>query len=191
MPLVIGFMNWLDAVIIATIGFLVVRGAFRGFLREIASLAGVVLGIWLGGLFQPQLTAYLKAHFASLPALPLISFGAIFVAVVILSNVIGQVLKALLKKVSLAWADRALGVGLALFKGLILTYLGIVLLTFFVPGNAPVISKSRLAPWIVSSYQSMVNVISPDAYERWKQRFMDKQKEMRDAVKEKVGDSSN
>lgn len=184
-------MNWLDVVIIATMGFLVVRGVFRGFFKEIASLAGVVLGIWLGNLLQPQLTAYLKTHFASLPALPLISFAAIFVAVVILCNLIGLALKGLLKKAFLGWADRALGVGLALVKGLIITYLGIVLLTFFVPGNAPIISRSKLAPLIVSSYQSMVGLISPDAYERWKKRFMDKQREMKETLKDKVQDSSS
>jgi membrane protein required for colicin V production len=179
-------MNWLDVAIIVTMGFLVVRGIFRGFLKEIASLAGVVLGIWLGGLFQPGLTAYLKVHFASIPALALISFGVVFVAVVILCNLTGLALKALVKKAFLGWADRALGVGLALVKGLVVIYLGIVLLTFFVPGHAPVLSKSRLAPLIISSYQSMVGLISPDTYERWKRRFLDKPKEMKETLQDKA-----
>jgi membrane protein required for colicin V production len=179
-------MNLLDVAIIVIMGFLIVRGIFRGFFKEIASLAGVVLGIWLGALFQPQLTAYLKSHFASIPGLALISFGGVFVAVVVLCNLIGLALKALAKKAFLGWADRLLGLGLAFVKGVIVIYLAIVLLTFFVPGHAPVLSRSRLAPLIISSYQSMVGLISPDAYEKWKRRFLDKPKEMKEDLKEKA-----
>jgi uncharacterized membrane protein required for colicin V production len=64
--------------------------------------------------------------------------------------------------------DRALGVWLALTKGVIVTYLVIVLLTFFLPARAPLVAQSRLAPWIVVSYQSMIRFISPEQYEKWK-----------------------
>ncbi|MBW2205067.1 MAG: CvpA family protein, partial [Deltaproteobacteria bacterium] len=40
-------MNLLDLIIIACMVFLIVRGIFRGFIREVGSLAGVILGIWL------------------------------------------------------------------------------------------------------------------------------------------------
>jgi membrane protein required for colicin V production len=174
-------MNLLDIIILAMIVFLFVRGIFRGFFREIGSVAGVVLGIWLANLYQPRMTEYLKEYIPSSTFLPLISFGFIFLIVVVLCNLAGWSLRTISKKTSLGWADRTLGAGLAILKGIIITYLAIVLLTFFVPSKTPLISRSRLTPLIISSYQSIVSIVSPGFYQKWKERFL-KEKERMDGV---------
>lgn len=161
-------MNILDTLIVCTMVFLLVQGILRGFLREIASLTGVVLGILLGSHFQPQMTTSLKAHVPDSSYLPVVSFALIFALVLIVSNVFGFALSHFFRKAFLGWVDRALGVWLALTKGVIVTYLVIVLLTFFLPARAPLVAQSRLAPWIVVSYQSMIRFISPEQYEKWK-----------------------
>jgi membrane protein required for colicin V production len=164
-------MNVLDIFILCTMVFFLVRGLFRGFFREVASLAGVVLGIVLGSRFQPQATAILKAHLPEFQYLPIVSFVLIFALVLIVSNIVGYTLSLLFKKVFLGWVDRGLGVGLALTKGVILIYLIIVLLTFFLPAKAPLVARSRLAPWIIASYQSMIRLIPPGQVEEWKSRM--------------------
>jgi membrane protein required for colicin V production len=171
-------MNVLDIIIVAAMAFLIVRGLFRGFFREIASLAGIVLGILLAIQYQPQVTEYLKGYLPSGKYLPLISFVVIFVIVFLACNLAGWGLKILSKKASLGWADRTLGIGLALLKGVIITYLVIVLLTFFVPSQTPLIARSKLAPLIITSYQSMVGLISPGSYQRWKRKFSGEKKGM-------------
>lgn len=165
-------MNLLDLIIIATMVFLVIRGIFRGFFKEIGSLAGVILGIWLANLYQPQMTAYLKEYLPSTTFLPFIAFAVIFALVLVLCNLAGWGLKMLLKKAFLGWADRTLGAGFAVLKGIIITYLVIVLLTFFVPSRTPLIAGSKLAPLIIASYQSMVSLISPGSYEEWKKKLL-------------------
>jgi len=179
-------MNLLDMIILGIIAFLLVRGIFRGFFREIASLAGVVLGIWIANVYQPGVTEYLKAYLPSGMLLPLISFGLIFAVVLVLCNLAGWGLKMMAKKTALGWADRSLGAGLAVLKGIIIIYLAIVMLTFFVPSKTPLIAKSRLAPLIIASYQSMVSIISPDLYQRWKRRFIEEKEKMDDVVSEKI-----
>jgi len=161
-------MNILDIFIVCTMVFLLVQGILRGFLREVASLAGVILGILLGSHFQSQMTESLRAHVPDSSYLPLVSFALIFGLVLILCNVIGFALSHVFRKVFLGWLDRALGVWLALTKGVIVIYLIIVLLTFFLPAKAPLVARSRLAPWIIASYQSMIRFISPERYEKWK-----------------------
>lgn len=168
-------MNILDIFIVCTLVFLLVQGILRGFLREIASLAGVVLGILLGSHFQPQMTAGLKAHVPDSSFLPVVSFALIFALILIICNVIGFALSYFFRKAFLGWVDRALGVWLALTKGIIVTYLIIVLLTFFLPAKAPLVAHSRLAPWIIVSYQSMIRFISPDQYEKWKDWILGKE----------------
>ena len=179
-------MNLLDVVIIACMVFLIVRGIFRGFVREVGSLAGVILGIWLASLYQPQMTDFLKPFLPSEKFLPLISFALIFLVVLILCNVVGWLLKMLFKKVFLGWADRTLGAVLAVLKGVIITYIAIVLLTFAVPSKSNIIADSKLAPIIINSYQSMVGLLSPGAYENLKKKFVGQKERIKQAVSEKI-----
>ncbi|HIJ36959.1 MAG TPA: CvpA family protein [Deltaproteobacteria bacterium] len=165
-------MNLLDIFIIAVIGFFLVRGIFRGFIREVGSLAGVILGIWLGSVFETAFTGYLESYFPDGKYLALISFAMIFFAVLVLCNLISWGLKKLVKKLFLGWADMALGVALAVLKGVILSYFGIVLLTFFIPSKSTLITDSRLAPLVVASYQSVLGLVSSKDYEKWKKNFI-------------------
>jgi membrane protein required for colicin V production len=164
-------MNLLDGLILAILIFFFIRGIFRGFFREIGSLAGVILGIVLGSRFHMELAGFLGAHFPSTRFLPLIGFGMIFLGTLVGCNLLALALNALTRKALLGWLDRTLGAGLALLKGVVLTYLMIVLMTFFVPFGAPIMTRSTLAPWIISSYQVMANMVSPELYQRWKKRF--------------------
>jgi len=85
-------------------------------------------------------------------------------------------LKLLFSKAFLGCLDRTLGVCLALAKGVVLIYLVIVILVFFMPAKTPLIAQSKLAPWIIVSYQSMIKVISPAQYENWKKRLFGEEK---------------
>ena len=102
--------------------------------------------------------------------------------VLVLCNLAGLALKMMMKRLLFGWADRGLGVTFAVFKGIILTYLVIVLLTVFMPSKAPLMAKSKLAPLIISSYQSMVGLTSPGSFEKWKQKVLGGKKETDGAV---------
>jgi len=169
-------MNLLDLIIISTIIFLVVRGIFRGFFLEIGSLTGVIAGILLANHYQPQMTAYLKSYLPYGMFLPMISFAAIFVFVLIICNLAGLGLKMMMKKAFFGWADRSFGAGLAIIKGIIVTYIFIVLITFFVPSKTPLIAQSQLAPIVITSYQSLTKILSPGIFLNWKKTFFEDQK---------------
>ncbi|MGD8228655.1 MAG: CvpA family protein [Desulfobacteraceae bacterium] len=181
-------MNLLDIVIISGMIFLIMKGLLHGFIRELASLAGVVLGVVLGNHFQPQMTAYLKSYLPHTTYLPLISFGVLFASILIFCNLLGYLFKALFEKSFLGWLDKTLGVWLAMTKGVIVIYLVIVLFTFFLPARTPLIANSRLAPWIIVSYQSMIRLISPEHYEKWKKKILGDGKEGGEIVSENLND---
>ncbi|MFO8089139.1 MAG: CvpA family protein [Desulfatiglandaceae bacterium] len=167
-------MNVLDISILALMIFLVIRGVMRGFFREVASLAGVVCGIWFGIVYQPKVETYLETYFSTISFLPLLAFGIIFTAVLCSCNLVGWLLKTVVNKLFFGWADRSLGAGLAVLKGVIITYLAIVLITFAVPSQSPLISQSKLVPVIVASYQAVTGMISPGAYQKWRFRLFGK-----------------
>jgi membrane protein required for colicin V production len=175
-------MNLLDYIIIIAMVYLLVKGAMRGIIREICSLIGVILGICLGNIFQPRVADLLRPSLPSTGYLPLISFAVIFAVILILCNLIGWAINLSSKKVFLGWLDRTLGAFLAIIKGVIVTYLVIVMLTFFIPTQTPLIGGSKLAPWIIRSYQSMISIISPDHYKNWKKRIVGEQKKTGEIV---------
>ena len=175
-------MNLLDILILSTVLFFIIKGLIRGFIREIASLAGVVLGIILAARYQYELTEVTKEFLNPSPYLPLISFIVIFICVVVGCNLLGWLIRMVLKKAPLGWVDRLLGLCFALVKGVVITYLVIVVLTFFLPSGTPLIARSKVCPWIVVSYQTMAGLISPDHYQRWKQRFIQKTGELSDTI---------
>jgi membrane protein required for colicin V production len=169
-------MNLLDAILIAFMVFLIVRGISRGFFREMGSLVGVILGIWIGTVYQVQMGTLLKPFVPTDTFLPVISFAVIFCVVFLLCSFAGWVISGLAKKAFLGWADKLLGAGLAILKGVIIAYLAIVLLTVLVPSKTPVIARSRMAPVIIASYQSMVRLVVPGFHEKWKRRFLGSRK---------------
>ncbi|MBW1783740.1 MAG: CvpA family protein [Deltaproteobacteria bacterium] len=179
-------MNLLDVVIIACMVFLIMRGIFRGFIREVGSLAGVILGIWLACLYQPQMTGFLKPFLPAGKYLSFLGFALIFCGVLVLSNGIAWLLHKFIRKVLLGWADRTLGAGLAILKGVIIVYFGIVLLTFFVPSKSSFIAGSKLTPVIISSYKSMVGLFSPEAYQELKEKFMGQKEKISKVLSEQI-----
>ena len=180
-------MNLLDYIIIIIIAYLLIKGVLRGFVREISSLAGIILGIWLGNLFQPQVTEFLRPYLPSVQYLPLISFAVLFALILGLCNILGWAISLLCKKIFLGGIDRLLGAGLAILKGVIITYLIIVILTFFIPSKTPLISSSRLAPWVIRSYQFITGFISPGHYQNLKERFLGEKNMVAALAPEKSG----
>lgn len=177
-------MNVLDFVILGVITFLVVKGIFRGFFREISSLAGIIFGFLVGNHYHPQMAALLKPYIPLEKSLSLIGFIIVFFLVFIFFNLLGILMHHLFKRLFIGWFDKSLGLGFALLKGIIICYLLIVLLTFFMPSTSPLIARSRAARLVIVSYQSMAGLMSPDLYKTWKQRISKKSEKVGKAISE-------
>jgi len=171
-------MNILDIIIAGLIAFFLIKGIFRGFFREIASLGGVIFGILAGNRYHPQMADCLKNYLPLEKYLPLVSFIILFIGVMIGFYLLGLLLHRLFKTLLIGWFDRTLGICFALIKGVIISYLLIVLLTFFVPSSSPLIAKSKCARFVIISYQSMARLISPDIYQQWKEKLLNESKKL-------------
>ena len=183
-------MNLLDIIAIATMIILILKGIFRGFIREIASFVGIVMGIWMAYVFYPQMAEYLKVYVPSGPHLSLFSFMVILTGAILICNLLGWLLKLLLRKALFGWADSVLGAGFAAIKGSLFICLSIIILTLFVPAKTPLIAESKLAPYVIFSFQSISRFVSPEHYQAWKERISQKTEEMTEMVSEKAEDSA-
>jgi membrane protein required for colicin V production len=182
-------MSLLDIIAIGIMAFLILKGIFRGFIREIASFVGIVMGIWTAYMFYPQMAEYLKAHHVPPgPHLSPLSFVVILTLVVLVCNLLGWLLKLLFKKTVFGWSDHVLGAGFAAVKGGLLIYVAIILLTLLLPAQTPIIAESRTGQWVISSSQTILHFISPEHYEVWKKRITEKAEEITDVLSEKIED---
>ncbi len=177
-------MNILDCIILGLIVFFGVKGFFMGIFRELFSLAGIVCGFLIGNHYHPQTANLLRVYIPLKDSLPFIGFLALFTLVFIVFTLLGSLLHRMLKTLFVAWFDRGLGVFLALIKGTVISYLLIVLLTIFVPSSSPLITKSRVAPLVKVSFESMRMLISPDLYHMWEGRLSKQSEKIRKAVTE-------
>lgn len=183
-------MNLLDTIVIVMMAFFVLKGIFRGFLREIFSFVGVVLGIWAGVYYQPSSASYLGSYLPGTGYISLISFVAVFSLVVIGFNLLGMIFKVFFLKIPRGKIDKTLGASVAFIKGIVVTYLLMVMLTFLLPSKTPLIAGSRLAPLIIVSYQSMIKAVSQGKAQRWKKGVKEKEEKAEELLSSQRKDNT-
>ena len=139
-------MNPFDIFIIIVLGYSIVRGLFRGLVKEASSIIGVLSGFYAAYSYYPS---YLN----------ILSFLIIFCSILIIISILGIVIKYLLNVAFLGWVDRICGVGFGLIKGVLIITVLFIILTTFLPKGAPLIKKSVLAPHVIWISEKMVRAV--------------------------------
>ncbi len=153
-------MNPFDMVIVVILGYCMILGIFKGFIKEVASIVGIVGGFYAAysghELFVPFIAPWIKP-----PAYQdIISFILIFLIVCLIVNLIGSLLRMLIKLVLLGAVDRVFGAVLGALKGMLIVSLLYVLLVTFLPiGGKQLIVESRLGPCVNAVSKTLVRVI--------------------------------
>lgn len=168
-------MNPFDILIIVILGFALIRGFFRGLVREVASIAGVVAGFYAANAYHPVMGAHLSSWISDPAYVDIISFTIIFVLVFILTGFLGVIITYILKLDFLGWADRLFGTLFGLGKGFLIVAVMVMMLTAFLPKNAPIIQDSLLAPRISFLSEKLAGL----ADDEMKQNFTSKLKELK------------
>jgi len=124
-------MTWIDFVIVIILGISLIRGFTNGLVKEVASLAALILGIWGAIRFSYFTAAKLEEWFDMTGQyVGIISFLVTFGIIVVLVHLAGVVADNLVKAVSLSFLNRLLGIVFGLFKTVL------ILSVFFVILNA-------------------------------------------------------
>jgi membrane protein required for colicin V production len=179
-------VNWIDLIILIILIISLVRGFADGFVREVASLAGLILGIW-GAIRFSSFTADklydwfdMTGQFVGIIAF-LITFGVI----VIIVHFIGIIANKLIDAVSLGFLNHILGMVFGLFKSvLILSVFFVILNTIderksFLPKDT--IEESKFYNPISKIAPALFPLIREGGYNRNLDRFKKKQEPYREA----------
>ncbi len=168
-------MNPLDILIIIILAYGLIRGIFRGMVKEISAIIGVLAGFYGAYSYYPLLSKNLDRWITSVSLLNIMSFAIIFCFIFFIISLIGVVIKYLMNLASMGWFDRILGSAFGFLKSTLIVSVILVVLTAFLPKGAPIIKTSMLAPHVTMISEKMASVISKEM----KQAYASKIKEFK------------
>ncbi|MBW2368996.1 MAG: CvpA family protein [Deltaproteobacteria bacterium] len=155
-------MNLFDIVILVIIGFCLIRGGFRGLIKEVAAIVGV-LGGFYGAYRYYQILGGILSKWISTDAYSnIVSFLIIFCTVFLIINILGIIIRYAMNIVFSGWLDCLGGVVFGLFKGALIVSVLFFALTTFLPMGTPLIQQSKLAPFVSEVSEVMAQLVSED-----------------------------
>ncbi len=172
-------MNILDILIAVIVGFCLIRGIFRGIIKELTSIVGVFVGFFVAFSYYPIVAHVLSRFIVNKSFLNIVSFFLAFTVLFLAVGLVGVVLKHLFKAFALGWADRVFGATLGLVKAVLIVSVLLVPLTTFLPQKSHVIRDSFLAPYVSIISEKMVAIVPTEM----KKKFGDNVKALREAWK--------
>ncbi len=170
-------MNTFDIVIIIIVGFCLIRGVFRGLIKEISSIIGVFGGFYAAYTYYTVIAKSLSGWISNDSYCNILSFMVIFCGVFLIISILGIIIKYILNIAFLGLVDRICGAGFGIIKGVLIVSVLLITLTSFLPKGAPVIKKSLLAPHVTSISEKMAKVIPKEM----KQKFVTRIEELKKA----------
>ena len=145
-------MSLFDIIVLAVVILFGVAGAKRGFVWEVLTIAGLIVGLWIPWSFRTQIVEFIAACFGSsrlqIPA-TVIAFVIIFSAIYLAFSYLGFLLHKLLEKIFLGWIDHLLGAIIGLVKGVVIVAIVLValLISPWYEQGEVLIQKSKLLKW--------------------------------------------
>ena len=155
-------MNAFDIVIIVIISFCLIRGFFRGFIREFSSIVGVIAGFYGAYTYYPIVVNFFEKWINWGMYGNIISFFLLFCLIFSLISLVASLIRYFLNIVFLGWVDRACGIGFGAVKGFLIASVLFISLTTFLPPGTGFITESRLCPYLVDFSQIVSMFVSKD-----------------------------
>jgi membrane protein required for colicin V production len=172
-------MNPFDILILVILGYSLVRGLFRGLVKEISSIIGVFGGFYAAYTYYGVLAKFLAGLIHDVSYLNIVSFLIVFCCVLIIVSVLGIIIKYLLNIAFLGWVDRIGGLVFGFIKAILIVSVLFISLTAFLPRGSSFIKDSVLAPHVSWVSEEMAKVVS----KQMKQEFMTKLGELKKSWK--------
>jgi membrane protein required for colicin V production len=134
-------MNILDILLIAVILLFAIHGFIKGLIHEMASLAGLILGIYASFHFAGLLEGYIIDYLNILEKYSfVVAFILVFIAVVILVHFIAKLIENMIDIVALGLLNKIAGSVFGIIKAIVFLSLAMLLVNHF---DTEVFSKEK------------------------------------------------
>ncbi len=166
-------MNWVTLLVVGTIGFLTWRAWRNGFIRELVSLAAVVLAIPIAGIFYDDLYPKVEPIVDNQVGAALLSFLAILAGVIIGGQVAAHLLRRGAEILNLGAADQLAGAVFGFVKGIIICQVILIAFVAFPkPDVRNAIDDSKAAQTLLDGTPFVLTIL-PGAFDKAIHVFLD------------------
>jgi membrane protein required for colicin V production len=172
-------MNWLDAIIVVVLILSLVTGFINGLVKEVASLAALIIGIWGAIKFSSFTAAKLYDYFDMTGHwVGVIAFLVTFGLIVVIIHFVGIMADKIVNAASLGFINRVLGIVFGLLKAVLIMSVVFVVLNAidvrrpFLPKK--IIEESRFYNPISDIAPAMFPIIGEGGFNRSFDRFKKK-----------------
>ncbi|MCK5520106.1 MAG: CvpA family protein [Candidatus Marinimicrobia bacterium] len=129
-------MHWFDVVIFALIVWFAIKGIMNGMVLGLFRLMGLVLGTLLAARYGAGLGSWFVHQFSAPPQVgQFIGYAAVFITIIIISQILAGMVKSLLEFVLLGWLDKAGGIAFGAVKALLISFVVFFAMSFL-PENS-------------------------------------------------------
>ncbi|OIP50973.1 MAG: hypothetical protein COZ12_09330 [Deltaproteobacteria bacterium CG_4_10_14_3_um_filter_60_8] len=165
-------ITMLDVALILLALLLVIRGAWVGFVRQIAFLAGLVLGFLAAGRYFEPFSRFVLPFIHTPRFAFLVTYVLLFAATYIATMLLGLGLKRVVQIAFLSWFDRCLGALFGLGKACLLVILLFIAVTAVLSSTPAFLQHSFFFPGVEKSATIILPLIQDPGL---RQRLLPKQ----------------
>ncbi len=166
-------MSPVDIAILVVILVSTLIGIFRGFIREVLSLASWVVALFVAYTFAGQGAVYLEPYIAQTELRGIASFAAIFICTLILVSILSYIIYRIFALAGITGLDRSLGGVFGIVRGAVVVALLILAATFmdFTPHEW--FQSSKLAVYFAPLTDFILTLLPADVAESFPLRYPD------------------
>jgi len=142
-------VNFFDYILITIIGLSMVLSLWRGFVREIISVLGLVLAFFLASRFAGDASGLFDQWITQNNLANIAAFVLIFVLVMFIVGAIGFIVRKLVDLAALTATDRTLGMFFGAARGFLLIGTAFLMYTAYAKPDQPWMQNSLLTPYAI------------------------------------------
>jgi len=141
--------NAVDWTIITVLSLSILLSLWRGFVREAVSLAGWIAAFFIANMFVGAMEVVLTQWISNVTGRYVAAFAILFVATLVMANVLGALGKQVVRVTGLSLLDRLLGTAFGFARGIIIVLVTVYLLKLLAPPqNLKWLDQAQLMPHV-------------------------------------------
>jgi len=156
-------MNFVDYILITIVGLSMVLSLWRGFVREMISLIGLVAAFLLASRLSGQVGGFFGRWTANSTVADIAGFVLVFIIVMIVAGLVGVLICRLVDLAALTATDRTLGIFFGAARGMFLIALCFLVYTSYSKPDVSWLKESRLTPYAIN-LGDMLGRMIPEGY---------------------------
>jgi membrane protein required for colicin V production len=163
-------MTYFDILFTGIILISTISALFKGLVREIISLAALILGFILAVFFYPIPSAKLLEFCRTESIANLLGFLSIFLGCILLGAITTFIVNRFVKAASLKWVDRLMGAIFGVLRGWIISSILVVAIIAF-PIRDNLMAHSALAPYLLAGARILVHMTPKALTEKFNEQY--------------------